>query len=88
MIHVLFSSFHFRQGWPPYKKNEVSIVSKQIFISIGTTVNYLYKLIILEKVNSFLLSVITNTHGSFTAPGFFLNSSSMSSSVYSLSTSS
>lgn len=46
---------------------------------------YLYKLIILEKVNLFLLSVIMNTHGSLIAHGFFLNTS-MSSSAYSRST--
>lgn len=46
---------------------------------------YLYNLISLKKVNSFLLSVIMNTEGSFIAHGFFLNSST-SSSVYSLST--
>lgn len=48
---------------------------------------YLYKLIMLEKVNSFLLSVIMNTDGSFIAYGFFLNGSSTSISVSSLSTS-
>lgn len=38
MIHVLFSPFNFRQGWPSHKKNEVSIVSKQIVKGIGTTI--------------------------------------------------
>lgn len=90
LIHVLFSLFHFRQGWSPHKKNEVSVVSKQIFRYIWgySKMKYLYKLIMLEKVNLFPLSVIMNTDGSSIARGFFLNRSFMSSSVSSLTTSS
>lgn len=46
----------------------------------------LYKLIILAKVNSFLLSVAMSTQGPFIAQGFFLNSCSSTSSIYSVTT--
>lgn len=56
MINVLLSLFHFRQGWPQQKRPEVSIVSKKFFENYMyyNKMKYLYKLIILEKVNLFL----------------------------------